>query len=208
MNKNNLNSLQNLNHPSLKKENRIQCILSVNDSNGNLIKEKEFSNFPIKIGSKDDSDFYVPIDTISNHHAEISCVDGNLIFRDLLSVHGSFFNGLKVEMMTLRSTCKIQLGTKAILKIKTSEILFNFNTDSNHQQLKVQKSISMTILSSGLVVSILFALIYFSMSQQKESHSNQNLTNKPVQISRDIASEIRVINKIDTPTNSSLKNDP
>src|SRR5947209_6790861 len=67
--------------------------------------------------SADDAEIVLEDDGISRRHCRITRQpDGTVQAADLGSTNGTYFNGARIELATLRDGDKIQLGSTTILK--------------------------------------------------------------------------------------------
>ena len=72
-------------------------------------------SLPVVIGHDRDAGICLNDHSISNRHSQIDLVDGNLMVRDLGSVHGTFVNGVRVVQSLLRPGDVLALGLLTFL---------------------------------------------------------------------------------------------
>jgi two-component system, cell cycle response regulator len=76
------------------------------------------------IGRSTDADIRLDDDGVSRNHAKIVLrADGSLQLIDLGSTNGTFYNGGKIDIQTLKDGDKIQIGSTIILKFSYQDTL-------------------------------------------------------------------------------------
>ncbi len=67
------------------------------------------------LGRNSECDFEIPDSTVSGFHAEIKLEDDLVYIKDLSSTNGTFVNGEKIEIKSLKNKDKIKLGCAFII---------------------------------------------------------------------------------------------
>ncbi len=76
------------------------------------------------IGRSSDADVRLEDDGVSRNHAKIVLrADGSLQLIDLGSTNGTFYNGTRIDIQTLKDGDKIQIGSTTILKFSYQDSL-------------------------------------------------------------------------------------
>lgn len=82
---------------------------------GRVLRELPINSSDASIGRAPDNDLVIDNLAVSNHHARVSCQDGNLFVEDLQSLNGTFLNDMRIERAALHSGNRIQIGKHTIL---------------------------------------------------------------------------------------------
>jgi two-component system cell cycle response regulator len=76
------------------------------------------------IGRSSDADIHLDDDGVSRNHAKIVLrADGSLQLLDMGSTNGTFYNGTRIDIQTLKDGDKIQIGSAMILKFSYQDTL-------------------------------------------------------------------------------------
>ncbi len=87
------------------------CFLEGYFTSGHVYSKVAVNHLPFLIGRMPDSGLPIDADTISRHHAEISCCDGQLCIKDLNSTNGTFLNDSKItQSMPIEDGDIVRLG--------------------------------------------------------------------------------------------------
>jgi diguanylate cyclase (GGDEF)-like protein len=70
------------------------------------------------IGRAPECDVFLDDEGVSRHHAKIIRQEDTLILMDLGSTNGSYYEGERIQVMTLHDGAKVQLGTASILQFR------------------------------------------------------------------------------------------
>jgi phosphoserine phosphatase RsbU/P len=77
---------------------------------GTLVEELKLDRFPYTLGRKPENALVIADPSVSREHAQIIPENGQFVFVDLGSKHGSKVNGAKVDRAILKPNDRIELG--------------------------------------------------------------------------------------------------
>jgi hypothetical protein len=86
-----------------------------------ILKESMVGREPMGIGRSPDNGLVIDNPAVSHHHARVTNEKGRLMLEDFGSLNGTFVNGQRVKMVTLKFGDTVSIGKHKIVVIQSFE---------------------------------------------------------------------------------------
>src|SRR6202451_3877018 len=87
-----------------------------------ILKEVAVGHQEVSIGRSPDNSIVIDNPAISNYHARVFHEDGRLMLQDFGSLNGTFVNGQRVKMVTLKPGDSVGIGKHTIVVTDSAEV--------------------------------------------------------------------------------------
>src|ERR1700685_4101726 len=87
-----------------------------------ILKEVAVGHQEVSIGRSPDNSIVIDNPAISNYHARVFHEDGRLMLQDFGSLNGTFVNGQRVKMVTLKPGDSVGIGKHTIVVSESREL--------------------------------------------------------------------------------------
>ena len=111
---------------------RIEFIIPENPSRPFSLPMTD--GFSALIGREEDCDIFLPLSSISGHHAVVERVSGGMKLRDIGSTNGLLIDGERVDQVVLSPSCRVMIGEAALVYSETDEERALFDSEKAQSQ--------------------------------------------------------------------------